>query len=185
VVVAEGTVVLVVVVVVVAVVAGEVVAVVDGTDVDEGGVVVDVVVDVVVGVVVVVVEAGGGDGLMTLFTDVPVPPWPKIEDSGLPAMSSIAVTNSSASTNTMAAVPATVFRLKRASEGPPRAPAPPPVREPSPLPLRVSSLTVGTGVALACTRSVAGASATAEISRRPVVSAAAAADSIRVVLAAA
>jgi hypothetical protein len=183
VVVAEGTVVLVGVVVVVVAVVGEDVVVVDGTGVVEAGVVVDVVVGVVV--VVVVVEAGGGDWLMTLFTDVPVPPWPKIEDRGLPAMSSMAVTNSSASTNTMAAVPAMVFQLKRPREGRPRGSATPPVRGPSTVPFRVSSLTVRTGVVLACTRSVAGTSATAETSRRPVVSAAAAADSIRVVLAAA
>jgi hypothetical protein len=172
VVVVEGTVVLVVVVV-----AGDDVVVVDGTDVVEVGEV-GVVVDVVV------VVAGGGGGLTTLFTDVPVPPWPKIADRGLPAMSSMAVTNSSASTNTMAAVPAMVFQLSRPSGRRPRAPAPSPVRGPAPVPSPVPFPTVG-GVVLACRRSLAGASATAETSRRSVVSDAAAVDSIRVVSAAA
>jgi hypothetical protein len=119
VVVAGGT-----VVVVVVVVAGEDVVVVDGTevvDVGEVGVVVDVV----------VVDAGGGGGLTTLSTDVPVPPWPKIADRGLPAMSSMAVTNSSARTNTMAAVPAMDFQLNRPRGRPPRPPAPVPVRGPA------------------------------------------------------
>lgn len=79
-----------------------------------GDVVVVVVeeVDVVV-VVVVVVGLGAGDGPKMLFTDVPVPAWPKIDDSGLPAISSTAVMNSSASTNTAAAVPAMAFQVNR------------------------------------------------------------------------
>ena len=44
---------------------------------------------------------------MTTFPrDVPLPAWPKIAASGLPEISSIAVMNISAITNTMAAVPA-------------------------------------------------------------------------------
>jgi hypothetical protein len=176
VVVVEGTVVLVVLVVVVVPPGLVVVVVVDGTVVVEAGVVVDVV---------VVVEAGGGEGLMTLFNDVPVPPWPKIEDSGLPAMSSTAVTNRSASTNTMAAVPAMVFQVNRPS-GPPRpAPAPAPVRGLAPVPSPVPAATLGTGAVLACNRSVAGASVTAETSSRRVASAAAAVAPIRAVSAAA
>jgi hypothetical protein len=174
VVVVEGTVVLVVVVV-----AGEDVVVVDGTDVVEVG-----EVGLVVDVVVVVVEAGGDEGLTTLSTDVPVPPWPKIADRGLPAMSSMAVTNSRAITNTMAAVPAMDFQLNRLRGRPPRVPAPVLVRGPASVPSPVASPTAA-GVVLACRRSVAGASATAETSRRSVVSDAAAVDSIRVVSAAA
>ena len=59
------------------------------------------VVDVVDDVVVVVVAGGG-----VLFSVVPVPALPKIDANGLPEMSSTAVMNMSASTNTMAAVPA-------------------------------------------------------------------------------
>jgi hypothetical protein len=75
----------------------------------------EVGVDVVV-LVVVVVGLGGGEGPKMLFTDVPVPEWPKIDDSGLPAISSTAVMNSSASTNTTAAVPAMAFQVNRRGE---------------------------------------------------------------------
>jgi hypothetical protein len=165
----EGTVVL--VVLVVDVVVGEDVVVVGETVVVVLGTVVDVV---------VVVDAGGDEGLTTLFNEVPDPPWPKMEDNGLPAMSSTTVTNSSASANTMAAVPARDFQLKRPGGRPSPAPAAASARGRARVPSPVPSPT-RTGVVLACRRSVAGASATAETSRRPVVPAAAAVDSIRVV----
>lgn len=136
-------------VVLVVVVDGEVVVVlVDDGDVDDGEVVV-VVVDVVD--VVDVVAAGGG--VTTFPTLVPLPALPKMDASGLPEISSIAVMSMSASTKTMAAVPAMADQ-ENGRRAPVRAPG-----------------TAGCiGVVVACSRSVAGASATAEISRRPVSS---------------
>ncbi len=75
-------------------------------DVD-GGVVVEV--DVVDEGVVVVVVAGE-PGLTMLPNVVPVPAPPKMSESGLPEMSSIAVMKSSASTNTMPAAAAMAFQ---------------------------------------------------------------------------
>ena len=60
----------------------------------------------VVDVVVVGVAGGAGDWLTRLPSVVPVSAPPKIVDSGLPEISSIAVMNSSARTKTMATVPA-------------------------------------------------------------------------------
>jgi hypothetical protein len=60
----------------------------------------------VVEVVVVGVEGGAGDWLTRLFSVVPVSAPPKIVDRGLPEISSIAVMNNSARTNTIATVPA-------------------------------------------------------------------------------
>ena len=98
----------------------------------------DELVVVEVGDDVVVVEVTGGG---VLFSEVPVPALPKIDASGLPEMSSTAVMNMSASTNTMAAVPAMAGQEKRQAGG----------REGA------------TGVVVACNCSVAGASAFAEI----------------------
>ena len=81
---------------------------VDVVVVEDVVVVVDVVEDVVV------VGAGGG----VLFSEVPVPALPKIDANGLPEMSSMAVMNISASTNTMAAVPAMAGQENRRA-GPP------------------------------------------------------------------
>jgi hypothetical protein len=82
--------------------------------VDVGLVLVVVVVLVVVGVVVVVVDVvGGGGGTIRFFTVVPEPAPPKIDDSGLPAISSTAVMNSRATTKTTPAVPASAFQVKR------------------------------------------------------------------------
>jgi len=107
--------------------------------------------DVVVEVVVVVLEVGNvvevGDGGVKMF---PLPALPKIDPSGLPEISSMATMSKRASTKTMAVVPAITDQENRR-----RAP----VRAPG---------TAGCiGVVVACSRSVAGASATAEISRRP------------------
>jgi len=136
----EGAVVLVVVLGDVVVVLDVVVVVVDV--VDDGDVVV---------VVVDVVAAGGG--VTTFPTLVPLPALPKMDASGLPEISSIAVMSMRASTKTMAAVPAMADQENRR-----RAP----VRAPG---------TAGCiGVVVACSCSVAGASATAEISKRPVSS---------------
>lgn len=109
-----------------------------------GAVVDDVVDDVglVVVVVVVLVVDAGGLLLTRLPTLVPPPAPPKMSDSGLPEMSSIAVMNSSASTKTMPAIAAIDFHDHRiAPDG------------------RASA-------AEATSRSVAGAPATAETSRR-------------------
>ncbi len=143
--------------VVVVVVVGDVVVVVlVDDDVDDGDVVV---------VVVDVVAAGGG--VTTFPTVVPLPALPKMDANGLPEISSMAVMNMRASTKTMAAVPAMADQ-ENCRRAPVRAPG-----------------TAGcTGVVVACRRSVAGASATAEISRRP-VSSDAVADSISTVSAAA
>jgi len=116
-------------------------------------VVVDLVVVVVVVVVVEVVLVGAGGGV--LFSVVPVPALPKIDANGLPEMSSMAVMNMSASTNTMAAVPAMAPQENRGA-------------------CRAG----GIGVVVATRRSVAGASAAALISRRSVSPAGAADDAI-------
>ncbi len=64
-------------------------------------------------VVVVVVDDGDEFPPMRSPTDDPVPPWPKIEDSGFPASNSTAVTKSNATRNTTPAVPAMAFHVKR------------------------------------------------------------------------
>ena len=69
-------------------------------------VVVEVDAPVVEVVEVGVVVGGAGDWLTTFPSEVPVSAPPKIVDRGLPEISSIAVTSSSARTNTMATVPA-------------------------------------------------------------------------------
>jgi hypothetical protein len=99
------------------------------------GAVVLVVVDVAVVVVVVEVDApvvevvevvdvgvvgGAGDWLTRLFSVVPVSAPPKIVDRGLPEISSMAVMNNSARTNTIAAVPA-MARQEKPSGVVPRA----------------------------------------------------------------
>ena len=112
----------------------------------EAGDVVVVVVEVVFEAGVVVVVCDGGVKML------PLPALPKIDPSGLPEISSMATISRSARTKTMAAVPAMTGHEKRGA----------PVRPPG---------TAGcTGDVLARRRSVAGASATAEISRRPVSS---------------
>ena len=122
---------------VVLVVVAPVVVVVD--DVDE----VEDVPDVVVVDVVVLggVVAGAGPGEKRFFTDVPTSDPPKMLDNGLPEISSMAVMKRSASTNTMTAVAAMARHVIAG-----RRPAG-----------RI-------GLVVACRRSVAGASATAEIS---------------------
>ena len=120
--------------------AGAVVLVVELGGVDVVVVVEDAVVVVVVVDDVVVVAAGGG----VLFSVVPLPALPKMDAKGLPEMSSTAVMNISASTNTMAAVPAMVGQEYR----------------------RTGRRAGRIGVVVASRRSVAGASAAAEISRR-------------------
>ncbi len=116
----------------------------------------------VVGDDVVVLGAGDGDGdgVKMSFTEVPVPPLPKMADSGLPEISSTAVMNRSASTNTIAAVPAMAVQVNR--RGPPRRSG-------------------GTGVVVARRFSVTGASATAVMSRSSRRSAGPALDSISTV----
>ena len=117
-----------------------------------GPVVVVVVVDAgtVVLVVVVVVVAGAGDGTKMSFTLGPLPWSPKMEDNGSPEVSSTAVTNNSASRKTTAAVPAMACQLYR----PPKGPA---IRH-GHRPTRPG------GRVTASSRSVAGASATADTS---------------------
>ena len=124
-----------------------VVVVADVVDVDED-----------VEVVVVVVVAGVAGLLSRLLSVVPVSDPPKIVERGFPEISSMAVMNSRASTNTIAAVTAMVLQEKRRTPGRP--------------------VVVRIGAVLACRRSVAGASATAEISRRLVSPTGAATDSI-------
>ncbi len=129
-----------------------------------------VVVDgVVVDEVVVVVEGAGvgdgdGDGVKMFLTVVPAPVFPKIAASGFPEISSMAVMNISAITNTMAAVPAMV--VQRNFRG---------------LPARPDGPAGCIGRVVASMRCVAGAPATAEISRRSVPSAGAADDAISIV----
>ena len=109
--------------------------------------------DVVVEVVVVVLDVGNvvevGDGGVKMF---PLPELPKIDPSGLPEISSMATMSKRASTKTMAVVPAMTGQENLWAPARPRG-------------------TAGClGVVVACSRSVAGASATAEISRLPVSS---------------
>jgi hypothetical protein len=110
----------------------------------------------VVGIVV------GGDWLTRFPAVVPVSAPPKMAESGLPEMSSIAVMKSSANTNTMP----TVAAIPRHENRPTMT-----GRRPG----------GGVGLVVACRRSVAGASATAEISRRSVAPTGAAVDAISVV----
>jgi hypothetical protein len=134
--------------------------------VDVGVVVVDVVEDVVVIEDVVVVGAGtgdgDGDGVKMCCTLVPLPPLPKTAESGWPEISSMAVTNMSAITKTMAAVPAIVFQLNVGGVG--RAPGQPG--------LGGGAGCVGTVAAsirsVAGAADVAGAEVAAEVSRRSV-----------------
>ena len=101
----------------------------------------------VVEVVGVGVLTGAGDGLTRFFNVVPVSAPPKMADSGLPEISSTAVMNSSASTNTVTALTA-IARHEN--------------------PRRTAGRATGGRVGLveATRRSVAGASAAAEISKR-------------------
>jgi hypothetical protein len=122
------------------------------------------VVEVVDEVVVVdVVVEGAGGGLIRLLTDVPVSDPPKMADSGLPEISSIAVISSSASTKTITALTAIVCQENRRATAVGRGVA------------------GGSGRVVACRRSVAGASVTAEISRRSVSPAGAALEAISTV----
>ena len=114
----------------------------------------EVVVDVVGGVDGFGVTVGDGDGVKMFLTDGPLPAFPKISASGLPEMSSMAVMNNSAITNTTAAVPAMVVQRK--------------VRGlPDPATFPDSRM----GRVVASIRRGAGTSVTAEISRRSVPSA--------------
>ena len=126
-----------VVVVVVALPVGAVVLVV----VEVEPVVVVVVVDAVevVEVVDVGVGAGPGLGLTRLFSEVPLPAPPKMFESGLPEISSMAVTKSKARTNTMPAAAAMARHEKPVGTD------------------RRAARGVGAGAA--CRRCVAGASA--------------------------
>ena len=124
----------------------------------------DVVVDVAGGGGIVVVGAGAGDGAKMFLTVVPTLLFPKIAASGFPEISSIAVMNISAITNTMAAVPAMVVHRNRRG-----------------LPDRPGGRAGCIGRVVASMRSVAGASATAEISRCWVSWAGAADDAISAV----
>jgi hypothetical protein len=87
---------------------------------DDGWVVLVVVLELVDVVVlldelveVVVVDAGGGALLKTPPSEVPVPACPKMDESGLPAISSTPVTTRSATRKTTPAVPAMAFQVKR------------------------------------------------------------------------
>ena len=111
------------------------------------------VVDVGVGV-----AGGAGDWLTKFLSEVPVSAPPKIADRGLPEISSTAVMNSSARTNTMATVPAMA-------------------RQENPCGVVRRAGVVRTDDDVACRRCVAGLSVVAEISRRS-VSAAGAADDV-------
>ncbi len=117
---------------------------------------------VVVEVVDVGVVAGAGAGLTRFFNVVPVSAPPKMVESGLPEMSSIAVMRSNASTKTVTALTAMARQEKR--------------------PRPAGRATAGrAGLVEATRRSVAGADTPAEISKRPVSSAGAAVDAISVV----
>jgi hypothetical protein len=138
--------------------------VVDVVDVvvDVGVVVVDVVEDVVVVGAGAGAGDGDGDGVKMSCTLVPPPPLPKTAESGWPEISSMAVTNMSAITKTMAAVPAIVFRLNVGGVGrPPGRPGP-----------GGAAGCVGTVAAsirsVAGAADVAGAEAAAEVSWRSV-----------------
>ena len=104
------------------------------------------VVDVVV---VVVVDAGGaGEGVKTPLSVVPLPALPKMSASGFPEISSMAVMKSRARAKTMPTVAAMAPHENPSGAPDRRGPGRP----------------GGSVVARRC--SVAGASATAEISRR-------------------
>lgn len=128
-------------------------------------VVVELVEVVVVAVVVVVVVVGvvaGVSGLTRLFNVVPVSAPPKMADSGLPEMSSTAVMNKRANTNTVTALTAMV-------------------RQENPREAEGRTTAAGVGLDEATSRSVAGASAVAEISKRRVSAAGAADEAISTV----
>ena len=114
----------------------------------------------VVEVVDVGVVVGVGDGLTMFFNVVPVSAPPKIADRGLPEISSTAVMNSSARTNTTATVPAMARQEK---------------------PGRLGRRATCVGVVVARKRWVAGVAAVAEISRRSVSPAGAGVDAISTV----
>ena len=126
-----------------------------------GAVVLGDVVGTVVGVVVV-----GDDGVKMFPSEGPFPVLPKIEASGLSAISSTTVMNTSATAKTIPAVVAMAFHVNR-NLSPPTRSCPP--------------RTTGVGTVLACRCSDGGASAAAEISRPSVAPTGAAADSISVV----
>lgn len=127
-------------------------------------VVVVVVADVVdvVDVVDVGVVLGAGDGLTRFFSVVPVSAPPKIVASGLPEISSTAVMNRSASTNTMTALAAVA-------------------RHENPRDTAVRTTPGGAGIVEACKCSVAGASVAALISSRSVSAAGTVVDAIPMV----
>lgn len=154
---------------------GDVVVVLDDVVDDEF-----VVVVAPAGDVVVVVVEPGDDGPKMWEIVGPVLLLPKIDARGLPAISSIAVIKRSASTKTMALVPAMAFHENFRPISQPS----PGLRSPCPSVPAVASARsaagaiAGTGTVCAWRRSVAGASATAEISRRFASSADAPPDSI-------
>lgn len=117
---------------------------------------------VVVDVVGVGVVTGAGDGLTRFFNVVPVSAPPKMADNGLPEISSTAVMNSSASTNTVTALTAMA-------------------RQENPRRTAGRATAARVGLVEATRRSVAGASAAAEISRRWVSATGAAVDAISTV----
>lgn len=129
--------------------------------VEFGAVVLVDVVDVV-DVVEVGVVAGAGDGLTRFFNVVPVSAPPKMLDSGFPEISSTAVMNSSANTNTVTALMAMA-------------------RQENPRRTAGRATAARVGLVDATRRSVAGASAVAEISKRWVSATGAAVDAISTV----
>jgi hypothetical protein len=165
----------------------DVVVVLDDVVVDE----LVVVVVVPAGDVVVVVVEPGEDGLRMLEMVGPVSLLPKIDARGLPAISSMAVINNRANTKTMALVPAMAFQenFRPISQPSPglRSPCPsvPSAATDATDPTDPADPTGGTGTVRASRRSVAGASATAEISSRFVSSFPAPPDSILAVSSAA
>ena len=116
----------------------------------------------VVDVVEVGVVAGAGDGLTRFFNVVPVSAPPKMLDSGFPEISSTAVMNSSANTNTVTALMAMA-------------------RQENPRRTAGRATAARVGLVDATRRSVAGASAVAEISKRWVSATGAAVDAISTV----
>ena len=111
------------------------------------------------------------DGETMLPNVVPLSPPPKMADSGLPAISSTAVMNKSASTNTTAAVPAMTCQVNRARRRSRRFRS-----EHEETAARVWSVTARRWVA-----GVAGVPAVAEISRRWVSSAGAVVEAVSAV----
>jgi hypothetical protein len=120
----------------------------------------------VVEVVDVGAAGGAGDGLTRFFSVVPVSAPPKIADRGFPEISSMAVMNNNARTNTIATVPAMARQ-----------------ENPCGVARRAGACRTGVvvGVVVACTRCVAGVSADAEISSRSVSAAGAVVDAISIV----